>query len=101
MYANAFAAPNFSGRYTMWVFGTKVYADVNQQGKKISGVAWFYDFWRKKITFHFNGYYDKGKVYASHHSGHVFRGRVVNNNRLVGVITTKDGLRIPVDTSTR
>jgi hypothetical protein len=85
----------------MWVFGTKVYANINHQGKNISGVAWYYDFWRKKITFHFKGYYDKGRVYAKHGSGHVFHGRVTGDGRLVGAITTKDGLRIPVSTSVR
>ncbi len=101
MTVDVYAAPNFSGQYQAWVMGTTVTANVNHNGNKVNGVAWYHDFWGKKHTFHFYGSYNNGLVQARHNSGHYFNGRATGDGRVVGVITTNSGLRIPINASRR
>lgn len=96
-----YAAPNISGHYQAWVMGATVKANVNHKGNKVNGVAWYHDFWGKRHTFHFYGRYNKGSVQARHNSGHYFNGRATGDGRLVGVITTNNGRRIPISASRR
>ncbi len=95
------AGTNLSGVKEYWFLGTRVRLEINHKGKNLNGVVKIYRFFGKKDTYHFNGKVENRRVVASHSSGHVFRGHVTPDGRLVGTLTTKTGLRVPIDESFR
>ena len=89
-------AQGMSGNWSANVFGTRVNAQVNVQGKQVSGVAYVYSMFGKKDTYHFYGGVQGNNVYARHNDGHVFQGTISGPGRVSGVLTTKHGHKIPV-----
>jgi len=93
---NALAA-NLTGRWEASVMGHQVKAVAEQKGQRLSGVAYLYDPLGHKSTWHFNGTVNGNDVWASHHSGHKFVGKIVADGKMSGVIETDNGFRIPLD----
>ncbi len=90
-------AAELTGKWEASVFGHKIKAQTSQKGEHLSGVAYLYDLFGNKSTYHFKGFVRGNKVVASHHEGHVFNGDVTPDGRLVGVLNTNNGHRIPID----
>lgn len=90
------AGAGVSGNWEASVMGSKIKAQVQQEGQSIQGVAHVYTLLGTKDTYHFTGNVHKGKVSAGHYSGHVFSGNLTREGRLVGVLKTKGGKRISV-----
>ncbi len=68
---------------------SRVDAYVTQhKGGKIDGVAYVSAPLGGKTTYHFKGTYTDGVVVASHHSGHLFIGKVVSKDEVAGKLTT-------------
>ncbi len=86
-----------SQRFRTSVMGAKVNGTVELRGDDVRGVAYVYPPFGGKNTYHFSGKIQGNRVVASHHSGHVFRGEIVGGRRVVGVVTTRRGSRIPLD----
>jgi hypothetical protein len=87
---------NIAGNWQANVLGTVIKANVNQNGRAISGVANVYNLFGKKDVYHFTGAVDNGKIIASHHSGHVFNGNISPGGQIEGVLRTSDGHKIGV-----
>ncbi len=91
------AAANVSGRWEASVMGHKVKAVAEQKGKKLSGVAYLYDPFGHKSTWHFNGTVNGIDVQAAHYTGHKFTGKVVADGKMSGTLETSNGFHIPLD----
>lgn len=90
-------AAELSGKWEASILGHRITAEALQQGENLSGVAYLYDFLGNRSTWHFKGFVKGNKVVASHHTGHVFNGDVTPDGRLVGVLSTNNGYKIPID----
>ncbi|MGC8604610.1 MAG: hypothetical protein ACP5VS_13130 [Desulfomonilaceae bacterium] len=90
-------ATNITGRWEASVMGHHVKAVAEQKGQKLSGVAYLYDLLGHKSTWHFNGTVNGIDVKAAHHSGHQFVGKVINDGKMSGVLSTNNGFHIPLD----
>ncbi len=90
-------AVELTGKWEASIFGHRFTAQTQQKGQKLSGVAYLYDFFGNRSTYHFRGMVNGNKVVASHHDGHVFNGDVTPDGRLVGTLRTSNGHKIPID----
>ncbi len=90
-------ALELTGKWETSVFGHRIKAQALQQGTNLSGVAYLYDLFGNRSTYHFKGLVKGNKVVASHNDGHVFNGDVTPDGRLVGVLKTSNGHKIPID----
>ncbi|MFH1090412.1 MAG: hypothetical protein V1742_02465 [Pseudomonadota bacterium] len=91
--------PDYSGRWEAKVFLAKVYADMEQRGDQIKGVAYVHQPWGKVDVYHFQGWVRNGQVTASHFTGHVFKGVVTPEGTVAGVLTTAKGYNLKVEAS--
>lgn len=62
-------------------------AHVEQDGERISGVVYVSSLWETN-PYHFKGVVKDGVIEASHHSGHSFKGRIVEDGKVEGTVTT-------------
>ncbi len=85
------------GSWVAQQLGTRLEANVQQNGTAISGVAILHSRGGKKDTYHFNGSIQGDKVTARHSDGHVFTGHILNNGHVRGVLRTKGGHKITVE----
>ena len=83
--------PNLSGRWETWIMGHKLQANINQDGDVIGGVAYIFGPDGKKVTYHFNGHVQNGKLQAVHSDGHSFSGKLINSREIAGTITAASG----------
>jgi hypothetical protein len=88
---------NVSGNWEASVMGSKVKAQVHQEGNVVQGVARVYNLIGGKDTYHFTGNIDRGRITAGHNSGHVFSGNVTPDGRLVGTLKTRGGNLLAVN----
>jgi hypothetical protein len=86
-----------SQRFGTSVMGSRIKGTFERRGDDVRGVVYVYPPFGGKNTYHFTGKIQGNRVVASHHSGHVFRGEIVGGNRVVGVVTSRGGTRIPLD----
>ncbi|MDQ7785509.1 MAG: hypothetical protein RDU20_21685 [Desulfomonilaceae bacterium] len=86
-----------SQRFRTNVMGARVRGTVERMGDAVRGVVYVLPPFGGKNTYHFQGRIQGNRVMASHHSGHVFHGEIVGGSRVVGVVTTRQGRRIPLD----
>ncbi len=84
---------NWEGTY----MGAKLKMEFRQSGRNINGVLKVAGRAGAEDVYHFVGTVDNGQVVASHHGGYNFRGKLTDDHRLVGVLTTADGMKVPVD----
>ena len=89
----------WSGRWEGSYMGSKLRIEFKQSGGKISGVLRVHALTGREDVFHFTGAFDGKKIVASHSDGHRFSGKLTDNQRLVGVLTTSNGVKINVDMS--
>lgn len=78
------------------VMGVQVKGMVQRKLNDIKGVLHIYQPLGKKLTYHFTGTVEGDQVRASHTDGHVFQGRITDDRKVEGLLTTKKGHRIPV-----
>ncbi len=98
----AASGQGMSGNWEAVVFGMKVAdAQVHIQGQKVSGVAYVYGPFGKRITYHFYGGVQGNTVYARHNDGHVFQGTITGPGQVSGTLTTKKGRTVPVTANRR
>lgn len=90
-------AAELTGKWEASIMGHRIKAQAVQQGENLSGVAYLYDLFGNRSTWHFKGFVKGNKVVAAHHEGHVFKGDVTPDGRLVGVLNTNNGHQIPID----
>jgi hypothetical protein len=93
--------PNLSGLWEAHVMGSRIEARIDQNKGKISGVAYIFDPMGKKVTYHFQGHTEGGRLQVTHSDGHVFSGSLRQANQLVGVIKAASGWEVPVAASRR
>jgi len=86
-----------SGSWEGIYMGSKLKMQFQQSGQKINGTVRVRPPGAAENVFSFTGTFEHGKVVVSHVSGSNFRGMLTDDRRLVGVLTTPDGARIPVD----
>jgi len=86
-----------SQRFRTSVMGARVKGTFERRGDDVRGVVYVLPPFGGKDTYHFTGKIQGNRVVASHHGGHRFQGEIVGGNKLVGVVTTRGGTRIPLD----
>lgn len=80
---------NCSGHWVGSCMFSRVDAYVAQHsGGKIEGVVYVSAPLGGKTTYHFKGTFTDGVLVASHHSGHMFIGKMVSEDEVAGKITT-------------
>jgi hypothetical protein len=89
-------ANNVTGNWQAKLMGSTITAEIQQNGTSISGVANVYSPMGHKDVFHFNGTVSNGRIAARHASGHRFDGEVLSDDSISGILTTRDGHRVPV-----
>jgi hypothetical protein len=82
---------SLSGRWETWIMGHKLQANISQEGDVIGGVAYVFGPDGKKVTYHFNGHVQNGKLEAVHSDGHSFSGKLINSREIAGTITAASG----------
>lgn len=93
---------NISGRYEGRELGHRIKADVQQVGKRFSGVARVYGpLGARRLKFRFNGVFENGKLFVSHKEGHYFTGRMNGRGQIVGTVVVRGGQRIRLRMSRR
>jgi tetratricopeptide (TPR) repeat protein len=86
-----------TGNWEGAFMGAKLKMEFQQSGRNINGVLRVAGRAGRDDVYHFVGTFDHGQVVASHHGGYSFRGKLTDDHRLVGVLTTAEGLKVPVD----
>lgn len=89
---------HLSGKWETTYKGVHISLEIQHSGASISGVLRTHGPFGQNNTYHFTGTagYD-GTIKASHKSGHSFQGRVTEDGRVVGTVTTRFGTTIPID----
>ena len=75
----------------------RISAEVHHDGEAISGVVTVHQLSGENSTYHFSGTMQNGVIVASHRDGYVFRGRLVSQGKIQGVLTTKRGMLISLE----
>jgi len=83
------------------MMGATIRGHVEHRGNDIRGVVYIYPPFGKKRTYHFTGKVSGDRVSGSHTDGHRFQGRFISSQQVEGILTTKNGRRIPVTMSRR
>ncbi len=92
-------APTEWGPLKNWeteVMGVRVTGNAQRRGNELRGVLHIYPPMSHKWTYHWTGKIEGDTVVASHTDGHSFRGTITPEKVVVGVVTTKDGRKIPL-----
>ncbi len=76
--------------------GVRIRLRVRREGPRFYGVMTLDSPIGGEDVYHFSGTAKDGNIYAEHPDGHAFRGRLTDD-RLVGVVKTRDGRTIPID----
>lgn len=87
----------WSGRWEGSYMGSQLRIDFQQTGGKVSGVLRVHALTGREDVFHFGGTFDGRKIIASHSDGHNFSGKLTENRRIVGVLTTANGIKLNLD----
>jgi hypothetical protein len=95
------SGPNLSGKWETWVLGHKLEANIKQDGAVIRGVAYIFGPDGRKVTYHFNGHFQNGRLQAVHSDGHSFSGRLLNSGQLAGTVKAASGRKLNVKMSRR
>jgi hypothetical protein len=78
------------------VLGAKVRTEVQRKGPDLKGVVRIRPPFSPVETYHFTGKIEGDHITAAHTSGHAFQGKMSSDKMVEGVLTTRDGLRIPL-----
>jgi len=91
------AATGWFGRWEGAYMGTTLRIEFQQTGGKINGVLRVQARNGREDVFHFRGTFDGGKIVASHSDGHSFSGKLTDDQRVVGVLSTANGIKLNLD----
>jgi hypothetical protein len=80
---------------------TRSEAHINKDKDKIWGVLYLHGLFGKVDTYHFKGTLVDGKIKAAHYRGHKFEGRMVSRDKVVGVLTSRQGMKFNVTSHRR
>lgn len=89
------------GQWESHMMGATIRGHVEHRGNDIRGVVYIYPPFGKKRTYHFTGKVSGDRVSGFHTDGHRFQGRFISPQQVEGILTTKNGRRIPVTMSRR
>lgn len=78
------------------VLGAKVRTEVQRNGPDLKGVVRIRPLFSPLETYHFTGKIEGESIRAAHVSGHAFQGKITPDKHVEGILTTRDGLRIPL-----
>jgi hypothetical protein len=78
------------------VLGAKVRTEVQRNGRDLKGVVRITPPFSPLETYHFTGKIEGDSIMAAHVSGHAFQGRITSDRHVEGILTTRDGFRIPL-----
>ncbi len=98
---SAEAQQNLAGQWETWIMGHRLEANISQNGKVVGGVAYIFAPDGKKVTYHFNGYFQNGKLQVFHSDGHSFSGKLLNSRKIAGTLTASSGRRLNITLSRR
>ena len=90
------SASNLTGVWEAWKLGVRVSANVKQTGNNLSGVAYVYNLFGKRDTYHFDGSVQGDKVVGRHHDGMAFSGTITPQGHVEGILKTVEGMKIPI-----
>jgi len=93
----AFAADGPAEFWQATYMLNRISAEVHHDGDAISGVVTVRQLSGANSTYHFSGTMQNGVIVASHRDGYVFRGRLVCQGKIEGVLTTKNGMPISLE----
>ncbi len=79
----------------------KSVAHINKDKDKIWGVIYLHGVFGEVNTYHFKGTVVDGKIKAAHYRGHKFEGRMVSRDKVVGVVTSKKGMKFKITSRRR
>jgi len=79
--------------------GVRIKVTATTIGEQVSGIAYVFRPSGKKDTYHFSGRMEGERISVSHHSRHSFSGTLTPQGKVVGVLTTRTGQRIPISAS--
>ncbi len=86
-----------SGTWEGSYMGSRLKIQFTQSGRNVNGVLRIEGRAGIEDVYHFTGTYDRGNIVASHSDGHHFQGKLTENRRLVGVVTTSKGAKFNLD----
>lgn len=89
---DAAASEIWESRYLL----AEAVAEVEQTGQTVRGVLFVRQPLREVWIYHFTGTIEGDVLEASHHSGHRFVGKLVNEREITGVVTTRTGTRLTI-----
>lgn len=93
------AAPNYTGTWKVDHLLVRAVANVECKEESLQGVLFLHTISGRVDTYHFRGSVKDGNIEASHRDGHHFQGRAVGQGKVSGLLTTKTGIRIPIEAS--
>ena len=86
-----------SGTWEGSYMGSRLKIQFQQSGRNVNGLLRVQGRAGIEDVYHFTGTYDRGNIYASHSDGHSFQGKLTDDRRLVGVVTTSKGTKFNLD----
>lgn len=87
---------SLTGTWETTYLGARIFVELEHHGHGIAGVLRIRGPFGKHDEYHFTGTVRDGIVKAEHHTGHRFQGRIIDDRRLEGVLTTREGKTFPV-----
>ncbi len=92
---------NATGRWEADVMGSKIKANLVQEGEKLKGTVDVYDPWGKKDRYTVYGTVHGDRLQAAHYSGHSFSGHLAPDGQLVGTLRTNGGHSVQISARRR
>ncbi|MFH1139005.1 MAG: hypothetical protein V1816_23240 [Pseudomonadota bacterium] len=87
---------NITGWWSARVLADLIEFEVEQNGERLDGVAYLISPMGSKNIYHWAGLLRGRDIIGLHHSGHQFKGQLNDQDRIIGVLTTSKGIKIPV-----
>ena len=88
---------DISGWWSARVLTDVIELEVEQEGNMLTGVAYLISPMGSKNVYHWAGVLQGRNIVGLHHSGHKFSGEVDEKGHIIGVVTTKKGMKIPIE----
>ncbi|MCE5336354.1 MAG: hypothetical protein LLG06_17385 [Desulfobacteraceae bacterium] len=73
---------------------SRAVAQMEREGDKIRGVVFLQEPFREVSTYHFSGTIEGDSIFASHYTGHSFRGKFTGDDEISGVLRTSTGFSL-------
>ena len=76
-------------------------AYIHRNENKIFGVVYLFGLFGKTDVYHVQGIVNNGRIKAAHYTGHKFEGRMVSEQEVTGVVTTRNGHKFRITSHKR